>query len=508
MALADSMNLIKNNLNINLDKIFKFFLILHVLVWSILPLVRQILPIDALECVYWGSLIDFGTNKHPPLAGWIAYFVHNNFGKNDFVIYLLGQVSVIIGFIYLYKLGKLFISKTASFLAVMIMEASFVYTYMGIYDGFNPNFLLLAFLPMITYYFYKSVYEESLWNWVKLGIFVGLSFLAKYQTLMLFIPLFIFLLITPSGRKQFKKKGFYIAVLIALLVLLPHIIWLFNNNFFSFNYFIVCEDRYATFYHGPLKYIWSPFVFLFNQFIAVIGVAFIYFTALWFSKEKISKNENAKPEDKIFLILCGVVPVFLQSINGLSGNYMIPQWGYSLLFMSGILLFYFFPFKLSDKAIKYMLAWVLGAMLITLSVLTIVFTTEKNFANRFCVQDVTEIIEQIYEKETGKKMKYIGGFIELSIPLTHYNNGKYIVVLDTYSHPNIWIDYDDLKKSGVIILGRDFLLMDKYIQATVPNIAEKPKVKDFKFVVKNVIGTERVYKMYYAIVYPNAKYND
>ena len=47
----------------NLNKIFFIFLILHIALWSLLPLIRQILPIDAMECVYWGSLADFGTNN-------------------------------------------------------------------------------------------------------------------------------------------------------------------------------------------------------------------------------------------------------------------------------------------------------------------------------------------------------------------------------------------------------------------------------------------------------------
>lgn len=489
---------------INLKKVFIIFLVLHITVWSVLSLVRQILPIDAMECIYWGSLADLGTNKHPPLAGWVAYFVYNFLGKTDFSIYLLGQVSIITGFIYLYKLGKIFLTKTASMLAVMILEACFVYTYTGIYDGFNPNVLLLAFLPIITFYFYKSIHEETVWNWIKLGIFVGLSFLAKYQTLMLFIPLFAYLLITSIGRKQFKKKGFYIAAFIAFIIVLPHIIWLVKQEFFSINYFITCEEQYATFYHGPLKYLWSPFIFLFNQFAAVAGVAFIYFTALWFSKEKIVKSD-INSDDKKFLVCAGIVPIFLQSLNGLNGNYMIPQWGFSLLFMSGILLFCYFPFKLSDKVIKYMIFMGFVSMFITFVVLLIIFTTEKNFANRFPVEQVTNTLNQIYEAETGRKMKYIGGFIELSIPLSLYNNGKYTAVLNTYNYPNPWVDENDLKRTGVIVVGREIMQMDRYIEMTVPTILIMPKAKQFSFTVKNVVGKERVYDMFYAIVPPNAE---
>ena len=495
------MDILKEKKDIKLEKIFIIFLILHLVVWSTICLIRQIMPIDAMECVYWGSFADFGTNKHPPLAGWMAYFVYNLFHKTDISIYLLGQVSIITGFIYLYKLGKIFIGKTASMLAVMIMEACFVYTYMGIYDGFNPNFLLLAFLPIITYYFYKSIHEDTIWNWIKLGIFVGLSFLAKYQTLMLFLPLFVYLLIIPKGREQFRKKGLYISATLAFLIVLPHLVWLINHEFFSLNYFVLCEERYATFYKGPLKYLWSPFIFLWNQFIAVVGTIFVYFFAMWFSKEKLSKEQIIDTDDKKFLICAGVCPIFLQSLNGLNGNYMIPQWGYSLLFLSSIMLFCFFPFKLTKKAVKTMVFWSFFLMFVSVVVLASVFLTEKNFANRFPVEQVATKLNNIYKSQTGQEMKYIGGFIELSVPLSLYNNGKYTAVLNMYKYPNLWFDENDMKKSGVIVVGRDRELMDGYID-TIPNVLIKPDIKPFMFTVKSAVGRERKYKMHYAIIPP------
>lgn len=75
------MDILKEKEDIKLEKIFIIFLILHLVVWSTICLIRQIMPIDAMECVYWGSFADFGTNKHPPLAGWMAYFVYNLFHK-------------------------------------------------------------------------------------------------------------------------------------------------------------------------------------------------------------------------------------------------------------------------------------------------------------------------------------------------------------------------------------------------------------------------------------------
>lgn len=486
---------------LNLNKIFFIFLILHLLIWSVIPLLRAIMPIDAMECIYWGGLMDFGTNKHPPLAGWIAYWVYNLLGKSDYSIYLLGQSFIIIGFIYLYKLGKIFFDKTKAILAVMLMEACFVYTYMGIYDGFNPNFLLLGFLPLLSYYFYKAVNEDGLKNWVFLGLGFGLAFIGKYQTIMLFLPLLLYLMITKNGRKQFKNKGLYIAGFIAFLCVLPHLIWLYNNDFFSFEYFALSEDRYSTFYHGWIKYLQAPFLFLINQVAAVAGVIFVYFTAFIVGKQKICFNKNID-NNSIFLICAGILPLVLQTLPSLiNGAYMIPQWGYDLLFMTSILLFYFFPLEITNKVTKYILSWIFAAMIITATVLGIVFTTERNFANRFPVKQVTETLTNIYREETGKPIKYIGGFIELSIPLSLYNN-DYTVILNTYGHNNPWLDEDDLKKTGSLVVGRDYGLMEGYIKASAPYLKEMPEIKPFPIVVKSVVGKERIYTMHYAIVPP------
>lgn len=486
---------------LNLKKIFYIFLILHVLVWSTLPLLREIMPIDAMECIYWGGYMDFGTNKHPPLAGWLAYFVYNLLGKTDYSIYLIGQLFILFGFIYIYKLGKIFFDERKAIISTMLMEACFVYTYMGIYDGFNPNFLLLGFLPFLTYYFYKCTHENGIKNWLILGAGYGLAFLGKYQAIMLFLPMFLYLIATKNGREQFKNKGLYAAAFIAFLFLVPHLIWLFNNDFFSFNYFSACEDRYETFYHGWIKYLQAPFMFLIHQFAAIAGVLFVYFTSIVFSKEKLVFDKKLD-DNAVFLVYTGILPILLQTIPGtLSGTYMIPQWGYDLLFMSSILLFYFFPFKLTEKAIKYSLCWVGAAMLITAVVLGIVFTTEKNFANRFPVEQVTKTLKEIYKNETGNDIKYLGGFIELTIPLSLYNN-DYTVVLDTYKHKNPWIDESDIRKTGALVIGRDYSFMDGYITKTAPYLKEKPEIKDFSFVVKSVVGRERKYDMHYAIVPP------
>ncbi len=478
------------------------FVIIHVIVWSMLPLLREILPIDAAECIIWGSYLDFGTNKHPPLAGWLAYFVYSIF-KSDFSIYLLGQLFVGAGFVYIYKIGKLFFSDLKALFAVLLLEICYVYTYMGIYEAFNPNFLLLFLLPFLTYYFYKCLHEDTLKNWVILGFGYGFAFIGKYQTIMLFAGMLTYLLITKIGRIQFQKKGIYIAGIIAFMCVLPHIIWLCNHDFLSFNYFKLCELKYSHIYYGWSKYIESPMFFLLNLLLPLIGLLFVYFTTIKIAGQKYCINKIVN-DDSMFLVATGILPVIFQILPAMvRGAYLVPQWGYCLLYMITILLFYFFPFELSKKAIKYLLFWIIAGAVATYLILGYIYYTEKSFASRFPVEQVTKTLSDIYVKETGKPLKYIGGFIELTIPLELYNK-NYVSVLDTYGYKNPWIDMADLKDSGALIIGRNKKLMEKYIIATMHDYNGKFKINKFNIVVENCLGKTKTYEMLYVVIPPAA----
>ena len=144
-------------------KKFLIFLFIHFIVWSFIGLIRVVLPTDSLEGIYWGSLLDLGTPKHPPLAGWITFFVYNIF-KTNFCIYILSQLFIFFGFIYIYKLAEYFLDSQKAMLSVIILEGCWVYSYITGYYGFNPDVVLLLTLPAIAYYFYKSVYFKKCLN--------------------------------------------------------------------------------------------------------------------------------------------------------------------------------------------------------------------------------------------------------------------------------------------------------------------------------------------------------
>ena len=65
------MNIYKNNIN----KLFYIFLIIHLIVWTLIPtFTNHNLPLDTIEALAWGSNLDWGFNKHPPGKAFLLKF--------------------------------------------------------------------------------------------------------------------------------------------------------------------------------------------------------------------------------------------------------------------------------------------------------------------------------------------------------------------------------------------------------------------------------------------------
>ena len=59
------MNVSKRNIN----NLFLIFALSHLIIWTLVPsLTNNNLPLDTIEALAWGSNLDWGFNKHPPLS--------------------------------------------------------------------------------------------------------------------------------------------------------------------------------------------------------------------------------------------------------------------------------------------------------------------------------------------------------------------------------------------------------------------------------------------------------
>lgn len=479
-------------------KVFWIFILVHLIVWTGVALIRQVMPADSLEGVWWGSLHDFGSPKHPPLAAWLTYLAYIPF-KLDFCVYLMSQLFIVGGLIYTYRLSRYFLDENKSMLSVILLEGCWIYSYITGYYGFNPDVVLLFTLPAITYYFYNCMKDNKPSDWLKMSVLVGLSLLNKYQTILLVIGMAVWAII--FNRKVFKNKWFYISIMVAFLIFLPHILWLIKYDFFPILYY----DRELNLING-YNHITSPLMFIGMQLVMSCGTLLIY--GLYRLKFK-QPFECIKDYDKKqfwFLILLCFVPFVIHVLIGLwYGSDIRPRWGYVFWYMLGIMLFYYFPTKIEKKEFDYIVKCAYSMMLIIFLTLGTLLAVEKNYRSRYPVAQVWAELNELWAKQgINVPLKYVGGDSEWSFPLTIYGDTKPINIMDTFGYKNPWIDEDDLKKSGAIIIDRRRDRLDKETRQACPYLDEEYEIipVEYKFFVKNALGQSREYTTYYVIIPP------
>ena len=487
-------------------KTFYIFLVINSILWSLIGFTRNIIGNDALEAISWGELIDFGTNKHPPLSGWLIGGLYNIFGQHDFVAYFLGQACILVGALFVYKLAKFFLDDEKSMCASVIMLSCYYYTYIAFYENFNCNFLSMALWPMITYYFYKSTKENKLSDWIIFGLTSALGVLCKYQVIFLFFALFLYLVL--ADRKQFRQKGMYISIFVGLLVILPHILFLIKTDFFSFIY--MAERGEIGAHNTPhllIRFgrIVFPIKFLLDQILSVITCIIVYLF-LGLQSKNIGINKNYKTPESIFILLITFCPMISQSsMAAIENSRILGMWGSMMVSFIGLWLFHFFPIKFDKKTFNYCIKWVYALMFAWLFGIFIFSQLQTKLHMSFPYQEVIPAINTDWDKTTnGADLKYICGHIDYVFKLSRYNNRRPTVILETFGYKNPWVDHNDIIKSGVLVIGKSKKTLIHNAKEMVILLPTDYKIepKRYDFVITNKLGKSKKYKFYYTIIPP------
>ena len=139
---------------------FYVFLTVHLIIWTLIPsLTNNNLPLDTIEALAWGSNLDWGFNKHPPMSALFTELMYKIFGPQDWAYYLLSQIFVVFSFFIVFKLSeKLLNDKILSFLSVLLLEGIYFYNFTT--PEFNVNVCQLPFWSLVVFYSW-SVFEKK-----------------------------------------------------------------------------------------------------------------------------------------------------------------------------------------------------------------------------------------------------------------------------------------------------------------------------------------------------------
>ena len=103
---------------------FYIFLTIHLILWTLIPsLTNNNLPLDTIEALAWGSNLDWGFNKHPPMSAFMVEIFYSIFGSNDWAYYLLSQIFIIFSFFVIFQFSKEILkNEILALISVLLLE--------------------------------------------------------------------------------------------------------------------------------------------------------------------------------------------------------------------------------------------------------------------------------------------------------------------------------------------------------------------------------------------------
>ena len=333
----------------NINNIFYIFVLSHLIFWTLVPsLINQNLPLDTIEALAWGSNLDWGFNKHPPMSAFFPEVFFQIFGPQDWAYYLLSQIFVIISFYYVFKFSKEFFnSNLLGLISVLLIEAIYFYNFTT--PEFNVNVCQLPFWSLTVYFSWKIFKnkEVKFTDCFLVGLFAAFGFLSKYLFVYLLASidlLFIYLIFIKKDRKfDFK---YLITLEVFLVALVPHFIWLNNNEFITITYGLA---RTGLEQSSLIDHIKFPLIFLLKQ----VGLLIPFLILVWLLVKKIKYKFDFKDKKLLFLLAINILPIILMFLTSVvTGSKIRTMWMTPFYLFFGTFFIHLFKAQINIKKLK------------------------------------------------------------------------------------------------------------------------------------------------------------
>ena len=471
------------------EKNFHIFLFVNLIFWTLIPCLRESLPMDTQEAIVWGKYSLWGTTKHPPLSGWIAYPFFEIFQRNDWSMYLLSQLFIFFSIIYIYKLAKLFLDEKKALLASILQFGIIYYNFSSV--EFNVNLVSLVLWPACAYHFWKAYQYDKIHDWLLFGLVAGLNILNKYVGGLLLLAIGLFIISDKHFFKIIKNYKVYISIILGILLISPHLYWLYENNFEMLNY-IATRNKSGEI-TSIFKHIVYPLKFIGAQILFRLPTLITYFLFYYFSQKQLPRTNSTEGK---FILILGLFPLlFFVFISMIKGTPLKSMWGFPCLFLAGITLCYFFPIETREKVYKKMfITMICWSFIFGLAYILQISLTRSERFHTNCPQFTKTMTEKWLQKTNGKPLEYTvseGWFSNIMSIQSSYQI-KPMIWMKPKSNP--WFDENDFHQKGAMIITSNLPEYEGY-KNMYPGKVSEPEIIEMEF--HNFFGKSKIRKVYY-----------
>ena len=385
----------------NINNLFYIFITTHLVIWTLIPtLTNNNLPLDTIEALAWGSNLDWGFNKHPPMSAFLAETFYQIFGNNDWAYYLLSQICVVFSFFIIWSLSKdFFENKIYSFLSILLLEGIYFYNYTT--PEFNVYVCELPFWSLTVFYCWKGFKNNKYTDWLLFGTFAAFGILSHYLFIYLLLSMdFLFLYMLIKKKIDFKCM---VSLIPFLIVLLPHLIWLTENNYITISYGL---HRTGSGEQNFLDHIIHPLIFLGKQ----IGILIPFFLMLLLLSSKFKIKSNFKDNKLLFLLAINIIPIALVFLTSMiMGVKIRTMWMTPFYLFFGVFVIYIFQSQINLNKLKGFVAVFIILFIFSPFVYAYVSITETDKRTDYPGREIAQKIQKQWDSEFSETINVVLG---------------------------------------------------------------------------------------------------
>jgi 4-amino-4-deoxy-L-arabinose transferase-like glycosyltransferase len=416
--------------------------------WAAFSISRHYLDgADMVENYAWGREWQWGTNKHPPLFGWITAAWFRLFPATDWAYYLLNELNLAAA-LWLMALAMGRMMSADKVLAAIVLTS--LGSHFGPDSGYKYN-ANTAQLPFIAGFLWSMLHatesRRPLW-FIAAGVFGATALLTKYYVLVLFLTIGLGLLISLRAPLAEFLKGSALTAATALLLISPHVLWSIRHGWPSLHYMHAAHETMdgAT---GLMAY-----AVALTGALLFSGIALVAWAGSLYRLPRTALAGDRGPRLGLSILALSVVLTFIaawvQDIDPVS-SWLIP----ALLFLGWALIdltpqnIHLFTFvrRVTFVGMVYLVAVLIIAVAWEVHYRT--YPAPPFYASsRTLATDVTRYYRNTY----GQPIQFVAGIFPLPYDLAFYSpdHPHALYGLDLAQSP--WIDARALKAGNKVVI--------------------------------------------------------
>lgn len=282
--------------------------------------------VDEAHYALYAKYLDWSYFDHPPLVGWIQWpliALTSSEGIIRLIPELLWALSAFLVYQVTLEIHRLMQGRNAGYLTSALPSANLcgLMAVLTIIAAPLPHVLAIGLLPdtllapfslslMIMALRWTRRDSFSLVDWVITGLLLGLAGLSKYTAIFTAFALLLVFLASPK-KAWITTTGFWVAAIIALMVISPVLYWNWMNDWISFKYQIA---------HG------SGGTWAWRRLAAFIGIQIVCFGPLLLLGAYLFLKHCLQTPKRILIALLSFFVIPFTIFASLSGGGSLPHW--------------------------------------------------------------------------------------------------------------------------------------------------------------------------------------